>query len=385
VPKAVLDRLARARGLLVVHLGTLLILLGAMWGSETGHRLAGQWTGRAKISTGYIKVEKAAANNTVTDADGSVVGPLPFQLRLTDLRVEYYDPSGQPWLLAFQPAGEADPVELDWELGQPTSIPGTDLTVEVLQFLEHARPNDIPLPSLRIIVDGVEYGTVPAKPGEEVRLDERHVTIRIVDVTQYSLPHVPEMEAINVQFTVGDADPDDVLLWPTRTYKVPGAEDVVLSYVPPEPLVVIEDPSSDRPGMEVIVSGELVTIIDWLYPWPGEQVGYLSLGTVLEGRPPAELWLARRSTVKSLASDIVVLEEGERVARKSIEVNDPLHYGGYFFYQSGYDDVHHGYTVLSVSSDSGLWVVRAGWVLLGVGVFWWGWGTSLAARLRRRS
>ena len=44
---------------------------------------------------------------------------------------------------------------------------------------------------------------------------------------------------------------------------------------------------------------------------------------------------------KEFISDLVVLKEGKEILKKSIEVNDPLQYGGFTFYQSsyqGYDD-----------------------------------------------
>ena len=40
---------------------------------------------------------------------------------------------------------------------------------------------------------------------------------------------------------------------------------------------------------------------------------------------------------KEFLSDLVVLEQGKEVLRRSIEVNDPLHYKGHTFYQSSYE------------------------------------------------
>ena len=59
--------------------------------------------------------------------------------------------------------------------------------------------------------------------------------------------------------------------------------------------------------------------------------------------------------------------------RKSIEVNKPLHYGGYLFYQQGYDGDAGRYTVLGVTSDKGLGIVFLGYILLCTGVFWHFW------------
>ena len=72
-------------------------------------------------------------------------------------------------------------------------------------------------------------------------------------------------------------------------------------------------------------------------------------------------------------SDLKVIVDGKVAAEKSIEVNKPLHYGGYHFYQSSYDDKEGLYTVLSVTSDTGLYLVYAGYLMLSVGVFWHFW------------
>jgi hypothetical protein len=68
-------------------------------------------------------------------------------------------------------------------------------------------------------------------------------------------------------------------------------------------------------------------------------------------------------------SDVSVIEDGKVVKRKTIEVNKPLHYGGYYFYQSSLDEAAGEYTILTVASDSGLFVVCVGYVLLVAGLF----------------
>ncbi len=77
--------------------------------------------------------------------------------------------------------------------------------------------------------------------------------------------------------------------------------------------------------------------------------------------------------VKKFISEVEVFENGGVVKEFGIEVNKPMHYGGYYFYQSSYDDKSGMYTVLSVHSDSGSVVSYAGFTMLGVGVFWLLW------------
>lgn len=78
-------------------------------------------------------------------------------------------------------------------------------------------------------------------------------------------------------------------------------------------------------------------------------------------------------SVRDYISDVQVVKDGNIVAEKTIEVNHPLHFGGYHFYQSSYDADAHRYTVLSVVSDTGLGLVYVGYIMLVIGVFWHFW------------
>jgi hypothetical protein len=89
--------------------------------------------------------------------------------------------------------------------------------------------------------------------------------------------------------------------------------------------------------------------------------------------PEDKFLLRYYKSVRDYISDVQVIKDGNVVAEKSIEVNHPLHFGGYHFYQSSYDDQAHAYTVLSVVSDTGLNFVYAGYLSLGIGIFWHFW------------
>lgn len=89
--------------------------------------------------------------------------------------------------------------------------------------------------------------------------------------------------------------------------------------------------------------------------------------------------------IRDYISDVQVIKDGDVVAEKSIEVNHPLHFDGYHFYQSSYDIDAHKYTVLSVVSDTGLNFVYAGYVMLVIGVFWHFWVRHIFAREELRS
>jgi len=77
--------------------------------------------------------------------------------------------------------------------------------------------------------------------------------------------------------------------------------------------------------------------------------------------------------VSDYISELQIIENNKVVAEKNIEVNHPLHFGGYHFYQHSYDAEAGQYTVLEVTSDTGLALVYGGYLMLCVGVFWHLW------------
>jgi len=79
-------------GLFMIHLGCLLVLSGAMWGSGIAHQLRGLLTGTQKVPVGYMLLFKGGTDNILMNEDFSwQLGQLPFSIRLVDFRVEYYD------------------------------------------------------------------------------------------------------------------------------------------------------------------------------------------------------------------------------------------------------------------------------------------------------
>lgn len=89
--------------------------------------------------------------------------------------------------------------------------------------------------------------------------------------------------------------------------------------------------------------------------------------------------------ISDYISELQVIDGDKVVAEKDIEVNHPLHYGGYHFYQSSYDDKAMQYTVLQVVSDSGLYVVYAGYWMLCLGVIWHLWLRHIFSRFKTKS
>lgn len=78
--------------------------------------------------------------------------------------------------------------------------------------------------------------------------------------------------------------------------------------------------------------------------------------------------------IKDYISEIMVIaDSGQHFGPYEVEVNKPLYFGGYHFYQHDFDHERGEFTVLTVVSDDGLWLVYAGYFMLLSGVFWHLW------------
>ncbi len=103
-------------------------------------------------------------------------------------------------------------------------------------------------------------------------------------------------------------------------------------------------------------------------------------------RPEDPLTMRYHRMESDYISKLDVVEDGKVVASKDIEVNHPLHYGGYHFYQYECGRNEYGeYSILMVVSDSGVNVVYLGYAMLLVGMFWHFLGRRLLAAAKNRS
>jgi hypothetical protein len=106
-----------------------------------------------------------------------------------------------------------------------------------------------------------------------------------------------------------------------------------------------------RPALELTLEdgGERTEHLLWLdtpYDVPGYRMMY-----------------AQDERVRDFYSVLQVIDGGEVVAEKKIEVNDPLRYGGYTFYQSSYDSEALKWSGLQVRNDPGVPLVYMGFLV----------------------
>ena len=273
-------RLLRKPSLLLIHTGCLLVLIGGMLGSDTGHRLAKRFLGIDKIPSGYMVIHEEQSENRIVAEDlKQILGQLPFSIKLKDFRLEYY--------------------ETDKE-----SIPRLNIDTQDGQHLQ-----------------------LVAKAGEEISLGQGKSKIKIIGTFE--------------NFKISTENGKKIVTDDGRQGENPAAE------------VRIETPDGNSYTRYVFERFD-----GFGHSEDGLKLSYISRGPRM---------------IRDYFSDLAVIENDKEVLSKTIEVNHPLHYGGYHFYQHSYDSEKGQYTVLSITSDSGLYVVYSGYWLLSLGVLWQFW------------
>lgn len=267
---AVFGRLIRVPGLLLIHAGCVLVLLGGIWGSQTGHELQKKYLGIDKIREGLMAIYEGQSDNRVVLEDSRLVKELPFSIKLVDFRLEFYEPG----TLIVQ----ADQSKF-WRLPAKVGIE-YDL--------------------------GKEYGTVKILR----KFENFKITIEGEKRTATNNPQTGYNPALEVQFTSPDGQVSKQYVFERMPGHTFGGDKFVLSY---------------------------------------------------------------QRAIREYISELEVIRDDKVVAKKNIEVNHPLSYGGYDFYQQNYDQEAGRFTVLKVVSNTGVNVVFAGYWMLCVGLFWHMW------------
>ena len=415
-------RLITSPAALGMHLGSLLVLAGAMWGSEAGHDVARAFFGSEKVPGGYMVVHEDDHENRLLDAGTMApIAELPFAVHLKDFWIEYYPSKQKTWGLVFagpvrDGAGrvvEERQVDVPWTIGKPVDVPLTQARLTVLQYLEHATPtfDEGAEPAIEIALPGERKVTLAPRAGAEIDLEDPKMKVRVVRVfanmrlrgtgENREIVDLPG-EGTNPGALVHLIEPDGtthqrylMALVPMHGYRDPGPP---MAYVLPEPTGARPDPSSPVPAMEVLVERDGRSLRHWFLPGEGDPYVSVDLAPLLSdkdepaheddpahGHAQTALFLVKPTgPIRDYFSELSVMEDGKQVAAKVIEVNHPLHWGGYHFYQADYDKQAGRYTVLSVSSDSGLLAVWIGFTLLVAATFWRFWGEAAVGYVAQR-
>ncbi|TFG42203.1 MAG: hypothetical protein E4H48_04985 [Syntrophobacterales bacterium] len=323
---------------------------------------------------------------------------------------------------------------IEWAVGSEYPVPHTQAKLQVLEYLPAARPvyaeGGEPVLELPRPDGGKE--TLPAKVGQTLKLEGLNITLRIAQVYTHLIVRIQDgvhlatndntvpNPALKVELEGPDGSKSHQFVY-ARFPGMHTAKDALpLRYVVPEKVLtgVEADPGSSSPAMKLSLTHEGKQTVRWLVVPAGQPQTEMSLAefATLNGAPdsraatrptsrPASqpagdhdphdghdhgdqahhslprdtrLYLVRpRGPIKDWKSSLAIVEEGRHVAHKVIELNHPLHYGGYHFYQYAFQsDTRSGrwtYSTIHVRSDSGMIPVYVGFFLLCAGVFWQFW------------
>jgi len=386
----------RRVGMGMMHLGCIAILAGGMWSSERGHELRARHLGEKRLRKAWMPIVQGNTTGILTDAWHKPTGErLPFQLKLRKFWVEYHQPAPEHWPLSFVRVSTdkrgkevQTTMELDWKLNEPLELPETDLELTVLHYDVDDLYQPNPVGVVRVTAPDGETAEVPARPGATGKLERTDLTFEVEEVFAMR-PH-PKMPLLYVARMIlrrpgqepkrrravsnegqarRDAADGPVLLFRTPNYnpnaKLPQLHvRVRRGETVRDTLFAVDPQAAWSPGYDWLPLTDLYpTEVAWR--WAGRPA-------LLLENPRAGM-----KGVKDFFAHLVVVEEGKELPEtdKTIEVNDPLHYGGYHFYQNSYENRAWGYTMLGVVADSALTVVYVGFVLLMTGTavhFWLG-------------
>jgi hypothetical protein len=415
---------------LAVHGGTILILVGAMLGSDEGQRRVGQLTGQTKIPVGFMVPRPGEASDELYSHTDDLLGNLPFRIELNKFWVERYGAGDTAWSL-WVSAPPADPhanadeplwEQIPGQVGSGENVPfsQTPVHLNVREYLPHARAQWPPPQDRMLEVISPQGRTAPlaARAGSEAKIADEGIAVRVLrsfgNLKVAGLGQVediagpPENPAVQVEFTCPEGEKQTAYLFQrVGSVRLSG---VLVRYLPLLATGAAAEKSSDVPAMRVeLAAGGAKTDL-WLAPASVKDTchlplwvlarPYAALGSPAGATSPAAAYagldLDERDyslmlhlvppeppAIRAFRSDLSILQGDNAVVRKVIAVNNPLHYGGYHIYQNAYDVEKENYTVLEVKSDSGLKVVWTGMAVLCAGAFWSFWIAPAAAYLRR--
>jgi len=265
-----------------MHLGCVLVIAGAMWGSPAARQVRAIWRPDAPPADGFMLLKPGETSDRLTDGTLSAArGKLPFSLRLDEFHIEHYPLDGDPW-----------------SLNAGITVPGRGGVDWLVQPLAWTDGNwlDLPQCDIRARLVARENSSTPgASPVFRVELARGTDTVH---------------RAIG-----GD---------PMRSFH----------QLPLAPL------------------------------FPEAAYANRSISLLVSRAEPK---------VKDYISRVTVIRDGQPAGQHAIEVNHPLHVAGYHIYQHSCDHKGQTYTILHAVADDGLFLVYAGFLLLGVGVcihFW---------------
>ncbi|MFN3467538.1 MAG: cytochrome c biogenesis protein ResB, partial [Candidatus Brocadiales bacterium] len=149
-----------------------------------------------------------------------------------------------------------------------------------------------------------------------------------------------------------------------KKYNVGGQQIMVSKFYPSfgiKQSVVKRSDELKKPALFVEMDGPKGKATDWVFAEAPQATAYKDGNLFL-------LYKQMGENIKDWKSKLRIVEGGKTVAEKTIEVNDPLKYGGYTFYQASYDPQNEKLSGLQVARDPGVPLVYFGFFSLCFGI-----------------
>lgn len=392
-----IDHLRSARrslNFVYIHLGALLVLGGASYGHFT------QFDGVMRVfqdsisDTVYVwEVSDDVERDSGQPEDHTVPVPvvLPFKVWLERFWIEYYPEERKSpfYLVGFLHDESALRMEPDLRMrieeGSPREVFLRDFHIRVEEILWSAEVEEEPGAPPELVVemkDSEEQLSYPIEIGKTVtveqlnarftplqifhngRLTKKDGKMRIIESSEP--PPNPALE-IMVESPLGAEAIIKPLfaMMPSKHPALDGGTSFQLRYRPAESLGYTVSPAEGEDGacaVRIAVTRGKESVSNWYFlnhhRLPGMHSPFDGLSLRI-WRPPR---------VKDYKSKVNIIEGDEIVSSKLVEVNHPLSYKGYTFYQTNYDKEELKYSEFQVVRDPGVWWVMTGFLLIMFGV-----------------
>ncbi|MCF7955550.1 MAG: cytochrome c biogenesis protein ResB [Phycisphaerae bacterium] len=367
-------RLIKSPGLFAMHAGCVLIITGSMWGSYAGHEMQRKYFGSERIQSSMISIVEGYVEDKLFLDGGSPVNQSLNSIEIADFSIEYDYSTQSINFISHGQMFRTVPVVLEEKI----SLGVEDSYIVPLRFF-----NNLGLKTVEGEEEAFEKSDGGSNPALEIKLMDRagdESTRLLADTSFYNLPFLIRLNDFRIEYY---KDPSLVvvdengLVW-SGPAEIGKTIELGPEYGTITPTKIFDNLINDNGQMKDREGPAKNPAVEMLVDFPGQpQEKVYSRENFPDTCIVASKYSIRTNrTISDYISELeIVNEAGDVLASKDIEVNKPLHYGGYHFYQSSYQQAgpDRYATVLSVTSDSGLYCVFAGFFAMCCGILYHQW------------